>query len=402
MPRLLSCRSLAALSAALLAACAEVPGGGVVMPRGPADGSDGTAGTGDPDPTGQDGDGDGDGDGTTPAGTTPAGTTPAGTTTGTSSDCPPGVICVDALPYVGSSSTTGMPSALDGYSCAATTDESGPEVVYRVTLAEEGLLAASLSDLPGDVDVDVHLLEELDAGACIDRGHWDSAALLPAGTYYVVVDSWVDASGTVFDGDYTLSLVETGYDDYAADGLASDVLSTALYAFDRAWQAGDTDHLEYGVIDFSLPSVVPRFFVVDLRAGELLFSELTSHGIGSQDPNDLTMADRFSNISGSNMSSIGLMRGAETFDGTHGYSLRLDGLEPGFDDNVRDRAIIVHSADYATQAFVNDYGYLGRSQGCPAVDPAVSDAMIDVLRDGGLLLSYYPDPTWLADSAYLR
>lgn len=335
----------------------------------------------------------------------PATSEPASSTTNppviADGDCPEGVICVDALPFVDTNTTTGGASSLDAYSCAPDTDESGPEIVYRVTLAEDGLLAASLEGLGAGVDVDVHLLEQRDSGACVDRGHWDSAAWLPAGTWWVVVDSWVDGAGDSAEGDYTLALHQTRPGDYVGEGIASDVVETALVAFDQAWSNGDTDRLEYGLIDFSLPSTEPRFFVMDLRRGGLLFAELTSHGSGSQDPNDLRMANEFSNISGSYMSSIGMMRGAETFYGDHGTSMRLDGLEPGFDDNVRSRAIIVHSADYATQSFVDTNGYLGRSQGCPAVDPDIVGPMMDTLSEGCLILSYYPDPTWLSGSQYL-
>jgi hypothetical protein len=217
----------------------------------------------------------------------------------------------------------------------------------------------------------------------------------------VVVDSWVDEAGEVADGAYTLDLHQTRAADYEEDGLSEEAFGTALVAFDQAWADGETDRLEYGVIDFSKPSTEPRFYIVDLRWGGILFAELTSHGNGSQDPDDLRYADRFSNISGSNMSSIGLMRGAETYWGDHGESMRFDGLEPGWDDNVRSRAIVLHSADYATQDFVDDNGYLGRSQGCPAVAPEVVGPMMDLLSDGALILSWYPDAEWLAESRYL-
>ncbi|MEQ1718973.1 MAG: murein L,D-transpeptidase catalytic domain family protein [Hyphomicrobium sp.] len=345
--------------------------------------------------------GGGGGGSATPTGTTSEGT--GGTSVGgtTSTGCPAGVICVDSLPFVDDDTTSGAPSMVDAYACAPPTDESGPEVVYQVTLEEEGLLVGSLSGLPAGVDVDVHLLQALDPDTCLDRGHWDAAALLEPGTYYVVVDSWVDASGQSMEGDYTLTLALDGYADHVSDGLSEDAWSTALTGFANAWADGESDRLEYGVIDFSLPSTDHRFFVVDLRTGDLLFDLLASHGSGSQDPTDDRYADHFSNVSGSYASSLGMLRAAETFDGDHGYSLRLDGLESGWNDNVRDRAIIVHNADYATQAFVDDYGYLGRSQGCPAVDPAFSADLIDTLRDGALILGYYPDPDWLSASPYL-
>lgn len=369
----------------LCAACTAPRAVDVRSPGGPAGSTAPTGGTGPtaPDP-----------------GTVP-GTVP-GTSPQTGDDCPSGVICVDALPFVHQGSTAGGDRALDGYSCSPSTDESGPEVAYRVTLAEDGLLVAGLAGLPAGVDVDVHLLEQLDAGDCVDRGHWDAAALLPAGTWWVVVDSWVDTMGVSHEGDYTLSLAATGAADHVADGLPEETLDAALWAFDQAWQAGETERLEYAVLDFSRPSTEPRLFVLDLLGGGLSFAELASHGSGSQDPNDLTRASHFSNVSGSNASSLGLARAAETYWGSNGYSLRLDGLDPGFNDNVRDRAIVIHAADYATQAFVDDYGYLGRSQGCPAVDPAVHEDLIDTLTGGALLFSYYPDPAFVAGSDWLQ
>ena len=323
------------------------------------------------------------------------------TSSSTDDDCPRGVTCVEGLPYTESNSTTGATSTLDSYGCSRDIDESGPEVVYQIVLAEDGFVAASLSGLPDGVDVDVHILADIDADACIDRGHWDSGALLTAGTYYVVVDSWVDGAGAAQDGQYTLDIAQTVYADYQADGLDSDVLATALLAFDTAWAAGDTTKLEYAVLDYTLPSSSPRFFVLDLRYGELLYAVLGAHGSGSQDANDITMADDLSNTDGSHASSMGLVRAAETYYGSNGFSLRLDGLESGFNDNDRSRAIVVHGADYATQGFVDTYGYLGRSWGCPAVDPAVNSEIINVLTDGALLLKYWDDPAWLNGSTYL-
>jgi hypothetical protein len=323
------------------------------------------------------------------------------TESSTTASCPPGLICVDRFPYMDGNSTTGSPSTLDAYSCGPTIDEGGPEVVYQVELAEEGFLAASLSGLGAGVDVDVHLLEAFDSSTCIDRGHWDSGALLPAGTYYVVVDSWVDSSGDAKDGAYTLQMNVTTADAFAGYGLDPAILELGLWAFDEAWFDGETERLVYGILDFSLPLDERRMFIFDLVTGEMLFDVYASHGIGSQDPSDLTKADWFSNVSGSNASSLGMVRAAETYYGSNGYSLRLDGLDSSFNDNVRDRAIVIHPADYATEAFVNTYGYLGRSQGCPAVDPAVSADIIDTLADGALLLAYYPDPAFLSGGRFV-
>ena len=307
-----------------------------------------------------------------------------------------------ALPFFDQNTTVGAASNLDGYGCSPGTNESGPEVVYRVEVATEGLFVASLSNLPGDVDVDVHLLEQNDAGACINRGHWNAAALLSPGTYWVVVDSWVDTNGTAFDGAYALDLVQHTADDHTAAGLHPTVYERGLRAFSRAWADGETSRLEYAIIDYSMPSSTPRFFGIDLRDGTMMFTELTSHGSGSQDPNDMQIAANLSNVDGSHASSMGLVRAAETYTGSKGYSMRLDGLEPGYNDHDRSRAIVVHGATYATQDFVNDYGYLGRSWGCPATDPAINASVIDTLSDGALILKYADDSDWLSNSDYVR
>ena len=106
-------------------------------------------------------------------------------------------------------------------------------------------------------------------------------------------------------------------------------------------------------------------------------------------------------IRGKFVGVFGLVRAAEIYYGSKGRSMRLDGLEPAYNDNDRMRAIVIHGADYATQSFVDTYGYLGRSWGCPAVDPAVNDDILDTLTDGALVMKYWDDPTWLAQSTYL-
>lgn len=342
-------------------------------------------------------------DGTTPGPTGGASTAPTGSTSGASTGgCPSGHVCIDTFPWSGSGTTTGAVGLLDGYGCAPDTDESGPEVVYQVELSEAGFLAAELYGLPSGVDVDVHILDALDPDACVDRGHWASGALLMPGTYYVVVDSWVDGAGDVKDGAYSLALNVVTRDRFAADGLDPDVLERAMWAFDGAWSEGQTDRMVYGVLDFSLPSSEPRMFIMDLVGDRMIYAVHASHGIGSQDPSDLTMADRFSNVPGSEQSSLGMAVAAETYIGSNGYSLRLDGLDPSFNDNVRSRAIVIHPAEYATPDFVATYGYLGRSQGCPAVDPAISEDLIDTLADGALLWSYYPSADFLANGRYIQ
>lgn len=152
------------------------------------------------------------------------------------------------------------------------------------------------------------------------------------------------------------------------------------------------------VIDFSKPSTRKRMWVYDLRSQALVFDEVVSHGRGS----GRTMATRFSNDPGSSESSLGLFRTGETYVGKHGYSLRLDGLEPGINDRARERAIVMHPAEYVNPASAEAQGYLGRSLGCPAVRPEIARRLIDTVKGGGLLFAYYPDREWLANSRYVR
>ena len=181
-------------------------------------------------------------------------------------------------------------------------------------------------------------------------------------------------------------------------GISPKVFELALHAASRAVTNGDiADPVTLTVIDFSKPSTTPRMWVFDLRSRTLLFEELVSHGRGS----GRTMATAFSNLPESNQSSLGLYRTGETYIGKHGYSLRLDGLEAGVNDRARERAIVMHGAEYVNGTTAQAQGYLGRSLGCPALRPEISRQVIDAVKGGGLLFAYYPDAHWLQTSQYL-
>ena len=334
------------------------------------------------------------------SGSPDSGDTGAGSDPGAAEDCPEGVTCIDSWPWSGSGNTANSSlSDFDSYGCAPSTDESGPEQLYRLTVKSPGFLAVAVGER-GD-DIDVHLLSALDSGDCLDRGNLTAGALLEPGTYWVVADSWVNSSGESQEGAYDLWINLTAEDDYASEGLDPEVLGHGLTAFANAWKNGDTDRFEYTIIDFSLPSTAPRQWTIDLADASVLHSLLVSHGEGSGSDSDPRYADKFSNTDGSHMSSLGMMVTASRFQGEHGTSLTLQGLEPGINDAVESRAIIVHGADYATQDFVDEYGYLGRSWGCPAVDPTEVEGLIDDVEEGSLYWSWYPDAAFLGDSDYL-
>jgi len=138
------------------------------------------------------------------------------------------------------------------------------------------------------------------------------------------------------------------------------------------------------IIDYTRPSTEKRMWVYDLRTHALLFDEWVAHGRGS----GRNMATSFSNAADSNMSSLGLFKTAEVYEGHNGYSLRLDGLDAGVNDRARSRAIVIHGAAYVNPAAAKSQGYLGRSLGCPAVRPEVAHDLIDAVKGSGLLFAY--------------
>ena len=153
------------------------------------------------------------------------------------------------------------------------------------------------------------------------------------------------------------------------------------------------------VIDYSKASTEPRLWVLDLEREQVLFEELVAHGRGSGD----NFATRFSNAEGSHQTSLGLFRTADTYVGSNGYSLRLDGLETGR-QRPRARARHRHARRARTSARTNlrTVGRLGRSHGCPALRPAIARTVIDTIKQGSLVFAYYPDKQWLRGSRFLN
>jgi uncharacterized protein (DUF1684 family) len=176
------------------------------------------------------------------------------------------------------------------------------------------------------------------------------------------------------------------------------VLSLALGARDcAAHELGQAPSPRLAVIDYSRPSTEPRLWVFDLEQQKLLFREVVAHGQGSGE----NMASRFSNVDGTHASSLGLFRTGDTYEGHNGYSLRMDGLEPGTNDAAMARAIVMHGAQYVNLQTAHKQGRLGRSWGCPALRPEVAKSVIDSLRHGQMIFGYYPDKKWLANSPFI-
>ena len=200
------------------------------------------------------------------------------------------------------------------------------------------------------------------------------------------------------DASTSASFARADFDPAAIGAIETDVFEMALGAASCAVRTGAVkDPGTLTVIDYSKPSSERRLWVFDLKSRELVYEELVAHGQGS----GANMATEFSNDDESHQTSLGLFVTGDTYVGKNGYSLRLDGLDRGVNDRARDRAIVMHGAPYVSDAFVKANGRLGRSWGCPAISAAVAREMIDRVKGGGLVFSYYPDAGWIKASKYL-
>jgi hypothetical protein len=148
------------------------------------------------------------------------------------------------------------------------------------------------------------------------------------------------------------------------------------------------------IIDFSLPSTERRLWIIDLKSKSILLNSVVAHGRNSGE----LLASKFSNNPESYQSSLGFYKTGETYQGKHGYSLRLDGLEKGINDQARNRAIVIHGADYASEAFAKINGRLGRSLGCPALPTELSTKAIDLIKDGSLIFIFGNDENYQKQS----
>jgi hypothetical protein len=178
-----------------------------------------------------------------------------------------------------------------------------------------------------------------------------------------------------------------------AAGLSPRVLSAALDAMACARERGVSGRSDVlTVIDYSLPSTAPRLWVLDLAHGKVLFHELVAHGSGSGD----NYATRFSNLDGSQQTSLGLYLTRDTYEGGNGYSLKLEGLDPGVNDRALDRKIVMHGAWYVSPEQIRRVGRLGRSWGCPALPIQDAHRVIDVIKGGTFLFAYSAaDGNWM-------
>ena len=161
-------------------------------------------------------------------------------------------------------------------------------------------------------------------------------------------------------------------------GLSPDVFEKAVTGFYNLKATGKISGYNsiLTIVDLAQSSCQKRMWIIDLINKEMLLNTWVAHGSGSGDD----LACRFSNNNDSHASSIGFYITDDIYNGKHGRSLRLDGLDSGFNDNARARSIVVHGAPYVSEGTIAGMGRLGRSQGCPAVSPRVAGTVINTIK----------------------
>ncbi|WP_276134424.1 murein L,D-transpeptidase catalytic domain family protein [Polluticoccus soli] len=198
----------------------------------------------------------------------------------------------------------------------------------------------------------------------------------------------------------TVSTVANLYNEMnlQAAGLSKQAFELAAKGYEKlkgAHRLGNERYLT--IVDFSQSSRAKRFYLIDMISKKLVTNTFVAHGKNT----GVDQANSFSNVPSSNKSSLGFYLTKGTYSGKHGTSLKLSGIEKGFNDNAEARAIVVHAADYVNAGRVNS-AYMGRSQGCPALPNDVAAEVIDKIKNGSAMFLYYPEQAYLNGSQMIN
>jgi len=235
---------------------------------------------------------------------------------------------------------------------------------------------------------------------------FESASSLPRGILVFAVLTLI--SGFVFHSEFAYNVLAQEPTLIASAVVGSDTTKAAPTAsapaafLELASAVGETEPakrlIEYklkndpssrerywAIVDFNQPSTSKRLYVFD-AVEKKVERYYVAHGRGSEGTAGNNIPAIFSNQSGSNSSSLGIYRALDEYNGHHGRSLRLEGLEPT-NSNALSRAVVMHTADYVSDAFIRETGRIGRSEGCFAVERSVGDTLIDELKDGAYIIA---------------
>ena len=181
-----------------------------------------------------------------------------------------------------------------------------------------------------------------------------------------------------------------------APELDKKILKLALVAYKKASTNGTVKKPVLTVIDYSLPSSKQRMWIFDLNKEKLLYNTYVAHGMNS----GMSTPHHFSNKSESKETSLGTYVTQDTYMGSKGLSLNLQGLERGFNDNAYNRRVVIHGAWYVEPDFIRKSGRAGRSWGCPSIAKTLAKPVINTIKNGSVVFAYYPDKYYLSHSGY--
>jgi len=182
--------------------------------------------------------------------------------------------------------------------------------------------------------------------------------------------------------------------------LSPEVFNKAMHGYLNLQSAGKLNEKKQflSVVDFTMSSTENRLWIIDLKAKKVVYNTYVAHGQGS----GLDMPTTFSNVDGTHASSLGFYVTSDTYMGAHGNSLRLNGMDQGFNDAALARGIVMHAADYVSKGNIAGQGRLGRSWGCPAVAPELAQPIINAIKGGTCLFIYHATPKYLKSSYWVN
>lgn len=186
------------------------------------------------------------------------------------------------------------------------------------------------------------------------------------------------------------------YENYQLeDKLDYQIFKMAMEGYEKI----ENKNLQYfSIIDYSKPSNEKRMVILNFQTGELEYYTYVSHGKNS----GAERAIIFSNKLNSYKSSLGFYMTNEPYYGKNGYSLRLEGLEENINSNARVRNIVLHGLEEDVKKSIDKYGFLSRTEGCPAIPKKIIREVIEKLKGGSIIFVYGEDDSYLQDSYYIN
>jgi hypothetical protein len=225
---------------------------------------------------------------------------------------------------------------------------------------------------------------------------FSASAIKPSNNTSVATDTKTASS----DIDEYISKVYAEIDFGRGDKLNVDVFNKAMHGYLNLQAAGKLSNNKQilSVADFTKSSTQNRLWIIDMKAKKVIYNTYVAHGQGS----GMDLPTVFSNVDGTHASSLGFYVTSETYNGAHGNSLRLNGMDNGYNDAALSRGIVMHAADYVSKSNIAGQGRLGRSWGCPAVAPELAQPIINIIKGGTCLFIYYPEKSYVKNSKWLN